>query len=114
LYGELLSDSDPVLNYAIVWFFPASEHAGVVESIFSNFLPMMVGPFITDIHVVTFALWFFIRIAETIDAHSGYDLGMLSPLHWIPGMLSASGTFLGLLGRLPANSTELCCFRSLF
>eukprot|EP01122_Echinamoeba_exundans_P008023 TRINITY_DN257_c0_g2_i1.p1 TRINITY_DN257_c0_g2~~TRINITY_DN257_c0_g2_i1.p1 ORF type:complete len:274 (-),score=48.50 TRINITY_DN257_c0_g2_i1:1114-1935(-) len=51
----------------------ASEFASPVESIFANLLPTLVGLWICKSHAVTVCLWLFIRILETVDAHSGYD-----------------------------------------
>ena len=46
---------------------------------------MLVGPIIFNMHITTYTLWFFLRIAETIDVHSGYDLP-ISFSSWLPGL----------------------------
>ena len=57
----------------------ASEFANPVEDTI-NTIALIAGPFLMGTHLVTLWIWFFIRIWETVDAHSGYALPFpLSP-----------------------------------
>ena len=42
----------------------------------ANQLPTILGAMLMGSHLVTFWVWLFIRIIETVEAHSGY-LNML-------------------------------------
>jgi len=61
----------------------AAEYAHPVEQIFSNSIPTILGPVLVGPHIVTLWLWFFFRIWETVDAHSGYEFP-ITPFNWIP------------------------------
>jgi len=63
----------------------ASEYAHPIEFMFGNLTAISLGPFILQkhIHLYTVMLWYFIRISETIDVHSGYDFSW-SPFRLIP------------------------------
>jgi len=51
-----------------------TEFASPLEVIFSNFGTTMLGPFlIPNVHPVTFLIYMFVRLIETLEAHSGYD-----------------------------------------
>jgi sterol desaturase/sphingolipid hydroxylase (fatty acid hydroxylase superfamily) len=57
----------------------SAEYAHPVEDFF-NHTAFIAGPLIMGSHVATIYLWFFVRIWETVDAHSGYALPFpLSP-----------------------------------
>ncbi|RWS01406.1 hypothetical protein B4U79_12612 [Dinothrombium tinctorium] len=45
-----------------------------IEHVFSNLLPVFLGPFILGAHTATSWLWFTIAILSTLNAHSGYHL----------------------------------------
>ncbi|RWS26879.1 hypothetical protein B4U80_10487 [Leptotrombidium deliense] len=45
-----------------------------VEHMFSNLLPVFLGPFILGAHTATSWLWFTIAMLSTLNAHSGYHL----------------------------------------
>lgn len=51
----------------------SSEFAHPLEYLVGNLLPVAMGPTILRCHTLTFVLWVFVRIAESIDAHSGYS-----------------------------------------
>jgi len=51
-----------------------SKYAHVLEVAFSNALPTVLGCFVFKLHATTTAIWLLIRVLETADAHSGYDL----------------------------------------
>jgi len=65
----------------------ASEYAHPVEGIVSNVLPFIAGPFLVaycyGLHVLAFWLWLFIRVCETVEAHSGYAFPF-SPFSFLP------------------------------
>eukprot|EP00981_Chlorochromonas_danica_P005713 scaffold1172_cov180-Ochromonas_danica.AAC.40 len=61
----------------------ASEFAHPVEDLLCNLIPTLLGCLVMGSHVVTLWLWIFIRIYETVDAHSGYCFAW-SPFHAIP------------------------------
>jgi len=50
----------------------SAEYANPVESILSNFVPFVSGPFLLHTHYVFFLAWLAFRLSESIDAHSGY------------------------------------------
>jgi 4-alpha-methyl-delta7-sterol-4alpha-methyl oxidase len=58
----------------------AAEFAHPVEDILANLLPTVLGAFLMKSHPITLWIWLYIRIAETIDAHSGYHFPF-SPFH---------------------------------
>ena len=58
----------------------ASEYAHPIEDLFANVIPTIGGNLLIGSHIFTFWLWLFIRICETIDAHSGYTFPY-SPFH---------------------------------
>jgi len=58
----------------------AAEYAHPVEGILSNGIPTIAGPLLFGAHIFTIWLWLFIRILETVEAHSGYNF----PIFKIP------------------------------
>jgi len=63
----------------------AAYHAHPLEFIFGNVLPSIVGPLIlkTNMHFLTAFTWYFLRTAESIDGHSGYEFSW-SPFRILP------------------------------
>ena len=47
-------------------------YADPLEHITSNLLPVMLGPFFCDSHIVTYWFWLFVAVHVTIQVHSGY------------------------------------------
>jgi hypothetical protein len=45
-----------------------------VEQVLANQLPTILGAMLMGSHLLTFWVWLFLRIVETIEAHSGYGL----------------------------------------
>lgn len=68
----------------------AAEFAHPVEVIFANSIPTLIGGFLQRMHIFYFSLWIAIRMLETLDAHSGFDLPF-SPWRYIPGFLGPHG-----------------------
>lgn len=68
----------------------ASEHAHILEFMFGNGLPVIVGPQITCAHSFTFMLWILIRISTSIDNHCGYAFP-LTPVRLLPFGSTAEG-----------------------
>eukprot|EP01102_Stenamoeba_stenopodia_P010250 TRINITY_DN3074_c0_g1_i1.p1 TRINITY_DN3074_c0_g1~~TRINITY_DN3074_c0_g1_i1.p1 ORF type:complete len:312 (-),score=82.41 TRINITY_DN3074_c0_g1_i1:30-830(-) len=62
----------------------ASEFAHPVESILANTIPTILGPLLLGVHVTTFWIWLFVRIFETVEAHSGYDFPCSPFSGWLP------------------------------
>lgn len=58
----------------------AAEFAHPVEDVLANLLPTVLGTFIMGSHPLTLWIWLYLRIAETVDAHSGYEFPF-SPFH---------------------------------
>ncbi|XP_030066990.1 fatty acid hydroxylase domain-containing protein 2 isoform X1 [Microcaecilia unicolor] len=54
-----------------------SMYAHPLEHMFSNMLPVMVGPIIMGSHVATIMLWFCLTILSTTISHCGYHLPFL-------------------------------------
>jgi sterol desaturase/sphingolipid hydroxylase (fatty acid hydroxylase superfamily) len=63
----------------------SSEYAHPLETILSNTLPTVAGYKMLGhrTHMVTVTLWVALRIADTIDAHCGYDFSW-SPFRLLP------------------------------
>eukprot|EP01100_Stratorugosa_tubuloviscum_P010706 TRINITY_DN461_c2_g1_i1.p1 TRINITY_DN461_c2_g1~~TRINITY_DN461_c2_g1_i1.p1 ORF type:complete len:284 (-),score=91.13 TRINITY_DN461_c2_g1_i1:75-926(-) len=51
----------------------AAEYAHPIEFIFSNLLPVILGPFLLHSHVIVLWIWLIIAISSTVNSHSGYD-----------------------------------------
>ncbi len=80
----------------------AAEYAHPVESL-SNFIALMTGPIVLAVHPVTFVLWLGIRVAESVEAHSGYAFTALASRHAYHHLYAARGclgSFFGLWDRL--------------
>ncbi|XP_072039704.1 fatty acid hydroxylase domain-containing protein 2-like [Amphiura filiformis] len=50
-----------------------------VEQIFSNLIPVYLGPLVTGCHTSVQMVWFFIGLVETCFSHSGYHLPFCPP-----------------------------------
>ena len=59
----------------------ASIYAHPIEVIFSNILPLIIGPILRHTHVITYILWMTIGVAATGIHHSGYKCPWTYPLH---------------------------------
>ena len=95
----------------------ASEHAHIVETLVGNLLPFYLGVSILRFHGSTFILWVWMRIAETVDGHSGFELPwpaklILSPLSL--GQARARHTFHHSHGGGPDGVGTTGVFSSLF
>jgi len=55
----------------------SAEYAHPVEVVVSNVFPFLLAPWLlmkfSNYHVVSFAIYVFLRLWETIEAHSGYE-----------------------------------------
>lgn len=61
------------------------------ESLLQNQLAVWFAPIlIKEKHIFTICLWVFIRVYQTINAHSGYDLPYISPQYYFPWLLSGT------------------------
>jgi sterol desaturase/sphingolipid hydroxylase (fatty acid hydroxylase superfamily) len=58
----------------------AAMYAHPLEVILSNTLPTVGGALLVGAHPVVWFLWLWLRMVETVDAHSGYQLPF-SPFH---------------------------------
>ena len=62
-----------------------------IEALIQNQLPVWFGPFLFhEKHLFTLCLWVFIRVYQTINAHSGYDLPYISPQYYCPWLFSGT------------------------
>ena len=52
----------------------ASEYFSFVESLGNGVIPVLSGPLIICPHMLVTLIWVFIRVAESADSHSGFDL----------------------------------------
>lgn len=50
----------------------AAMYCHPIEQIFSNFLPLIIGPLILGSHVAVIWIWMFLAILTTLIHHSGY------------------------------------------
>lgn len=65
--------------------------ADPLESLFQNQLGVWLAPFlIKEKHVFTLCLWLSIRVYQTINAHSGYDIPYMGPQYYFPWLMSGS------------------------
>ncbi|KAI9009732.1 hypothetical protein BC832DRAFT_591074 [Gaertneriomyces semiglobifer] len=55
----------------------AAEYAHPIEHIFSNIIPVVIGPMVLGSHLVTLWLWLSFALISTVTVHAGYD----TPLH---------------------------------
>lgn len=55
----------------------AAEYAHPFEYIFSNILPMAIGPFLCGSDIITTWIWWGLGMAVTVEHHSGYHLPYL-------------------------------------
>jgi sterol desaturase/sphingolipid hydroxylase (fatty acid hydroxylase superfamily) len=65
----------------------ASENAHPVEFFLADLIPVMLGPMILRAHILVTWMWLWVRISETISAHSGYEFPW-SPARLTPFALS--------------------------
>ncbi|KAJ8773076.1 hypothetical protein K2173_028253 [Erythroxylum novogranatense] len=61
---------------------PAAPYAHWAETLILGF-PSFIGPALVPGHIVTFWVWFALRLMEAIDAHSGYEFPW-SPAKFVP------------------------------
>jgi sterol desaturase/sphingolipid hydroxylase (fatty acid hydroxylase superfamily) len=61
----------------------ASAFAHPVEDVLANLIPTLIGCLLMGSHVIVLWTWLYIRLMETIDAHSGYSFSF-SPFHLLP------------------------------
>lgn len=50
------------------------HYSTILEGLFVNTVSSLFAPAFMQAHTFTFCIWFFIRVVETVDAHSGYRL----------------------------------------
>jgi hypothetical protein len=74
--------------------FPLLKPFGIhqVEQVLANQLPTILGAMLMGSHLLTFWVWLFLRIVETIEAHSGYGLARGVVLVPLGGSSHAAGT----------------------
>jgi methylsterol monooxygenase len=61
------------------------------ESLLQNQLAVWIAPILLEEkHLFTICLWIFIRVYQTINAHSGYDLPYISAQYYFPWLLSGT------------------------
>ncbi|CAF4867217.1 unnamed protein product [Rotaria socialis] len=61
------------------------------ESLLQNQVAVWLVPIVLkEKHLFTICLWIFIRVYQTINAHSGYDLPYISPQYYFPWLLSGT------------------------
>jgi len=63
----------------------ASEYAHPIEEAFSNGFPTVAGPMFLGSHLSITLIWFWFRLLETGDAHSGYAFPW-SPFNMFPAI----------------------------
>ena len=62
-----------------------------IESLIQNQIPVWFGPFLfKEKHLLTLSLWLFIRVYQTMNAHSGYDLPYITPQYYLPWLFSGT------------------------
>jgi sterol desaturase/sphingolipid hydroxylase (fatty acid hydroxylase superfamily) len=71
---------------------PSAEYAHVLENV-ANFVAFFAGPCLIGGHMLTLCLWVVIRMAETVEAHSGYALTQSASRHAFHHMYAAKGCY---------------------
>lgn len=63
----------------------ASEYSHPIDFILGSIIPSSLGVLILGkkVHLVTYMMWLVMRIAETVDGHSGYEFSW-SPFRLVP------------------------------
>jgi len=61
----------------------SAEYAHWLEFIIGNAIPFTAGPILFGCHAIVWVVWALVRIGETLDSHSGYDVPW-SPFRLIP------------------------------
>lgn len=69
-----------------------AEYSHPVEAVFTNYIPFLAGPWLWPPHALTYLAWLALRILQTLDAHSGYQLPF-SPWRYIKGAGAAHHDF---------------------
>lgn len=80
----------------------ASEYAHPVESAV-NLASFMLPAIVLGTHLLTFGLWVFVRVLETVEAHSGYAFTRIASRHAFHHLYAAKGclgSFFGVWDRL--------------
>jgi fatty acid hydroxylase domain-containing protein 2 len=54
-----------------------AAYAHPIEHVFSNIIPVIVGPLVMGSHLITTWIWILWVTSETLTAHSGYHLPFL-------------------------------------
>ncbi len=72
----------------------AAEYAHPIESLFLG-IGTLVGPVLFTRHLFSLWVWLFVRLYQTVEAHSGYDFPW-SPTKLIPFWGGMSNIFLFL------------------
>jgi len=67
----------------------AAEYAHPIEQIISNQLPTIAGPLLLGSHMAVLWLWLWLRVIETVDAHSGFDFPFTAR-KLLPGIVDGS------------------------
>ncbi|KAF4523702.1 hypothetical protein B566_EDAN011566 [Ephemera danica] len=64
-----------------------AEYCHPIEHIFSNVLPILMGPLLLGSHMVTTWIWFTLALLSTLNDHSGFNqcYGVLGLLDWYHG-----------------------------
>ena len=58
----------------------SAEHAHIAETTF-NFVAMWAAPILLGSHFIILVIWVTLRIIETVHAHAGFDVDMISSRH---------------------------------
>lgn len=61
----------------------AFQYTHPIENFMTAGIPLFAGPLLLGSHIYTVWLWVCIRIAESMDGHSGYDLWFI-PFRYFP------------------------------
>jgi 4-alpha-methyl-delta7-sterol-4alpha-methyl oxidase len=86
----------------------SSEYAHPVESI-ANLVSFMAPAILLHAHLLTFGLWVFVRVVETVEAHSGYAFTRLASRHAFHHLYAAKGclgSFFGIWDRIMGTDRQ--------
>jgi sterol desaturase/sphingolipid hydroxylase (fatty acid hydroxylase superfamily) len=59
---------------------------GVQNQLAIWFMPVLLS----EKHIFTLCIWIAIRVYQTVNAHSGYNLPYVSTQYWLPGIMSGA------------------------
>ena len=92
---------------------PASEHAHPIEFLLGNLLPAIAGPLLLQAHVATLCFFLALRVAVSVEEHSGFSFP-LSPLRVTPWAALTAGHAWHHSHTVGVFASQFCILDSVF